>query len=100
MKWISELLNEMSLYYNLQAQNELTQRHMQKAQARHRASHLPRHLAQTWRGFPCFHADLPGFGFAFFVCDTEFFFARMDEKNVLGPFLAPNPLFLAQNVFF
>ena len=22
---------------------------------------------KTWRGFPCFHADLPGMGFDFFV---------------------------------
>ena len=29
----------------------------------------------------------------FFVCDTEFFFARMGEKKLLGPFLAPKPFF-------
>ena len=33
------------------------------------------HMAE----FPCFHADLPGFGFCFFWCVAPFFFARMGE---------------------
>ena len=44
----------------------------------------------SWREFPCFHADLPGFGFAFFVCDTEFFSPAWANKK-MGAFFSPNP---------
>ena len=47
----------------------------------------------TWRDFPCFYADLPGFVF-FCVCVRKrgIFFARMGEKKS-WPFLAPKPVF-------
>ena len=45
-----------------------------------------------WRGclFSCRFA--PGFGFAFFVCKTEFFFAHMGEKKI-GAFYSPQTVF-------
>ena len=52
----------------------------------------------TWREFPCFHADLPGFGFAFLCATPSFFVARMGEKKNWA-FFSPQTGFLAQNVF-
>ena len=53
---------------------------------------------RTWRESPCFHADLPGFGFAFCVRDRVFFSPAWAKKN-WGPFLAPKPFFSAKTVF-
>ena len=66
---------------------------------RARPQEIVNHHHQAWREFPWFHADLPGFGFTFFVCDAEFFSPAWAKKSA-GAFFLPPHRFLARKTFF
>ena len=51
----------------------------------------------SWREFPCFHADLPGFRFCFFCVRHQVFFRPHGRIFFSGPFLAPKPFFHRKN---
>ena len=51
------------------------------------AAGYPKSKPRPWREFPCFHADLPGFGFFLCVCCAGFFSPAWAKVFCLGPFL-------------